>query len=862
MDINQRLAEIVGQENLITNQADCQAYSRDMSVHMAPPQVMVFAETTEQVSEILAACHQAEVPVIARGGGTSVTGAALAPKGGVLLNLIRMNKILEINLPDHYARVQCGVVCGALNAAVAEKGFFFPPDPGSAGIATIGGMISTNASGIRAVKYGTTKDYVMALKVVLADGRILDTGSKAPKTSSGYNLSQLFCASEGTLGVVTEATMKILPAPAYAISARLEFPDIQSAGDAVTEMLTTGVPIATCEILDNISIAVLAKAIDLKVDEGVGCMIMLELDGHKTAVQDYVKQVDAIAAKHGILNAKWTDDPVEKAPLWEARHRLVPAMSRLKPGYRLVPLMEDFGVPMTKIPETIRQIQAIGEKHGFPIATFGHIGDGNLHATFIMDVKKADEWDAVKKIVLEFVELTASMEGTMSAEHGLGMAKSPVIMAELGATGMEVMQTIKDALDPKDILNPGKMGLRDSIDDVYDTSGFEPLRTGSLDVASFGEVDNEIVACIQCGFCRLGCPTYAQTDLESMNAKGRITLAFSLLSGQMEPSADMAERLYKCMLCLNCKYTCPAQINVASVVQAARQRLVEKGFLPEIFVKLMSDMVEAGNPFSMPRDTRTDSYPVGYEAKPGADTMLHLGCVASYQDVKIIPAVMKILDAAGIDFTTLGKDENCCGYLAYLVGDMDTFHTVAAANDKIFKEQGVGTLLTTCAGCYKTFEDVYPHQGHGDGYKPEHVVFLLERLINEGKLNFKDDGKPMKAIYHDPCDLGRHLGVYEPPREVIKALPGVDLLEFPQNRTLAKCCGGGGGVKAFANELGGDIAFERIKAAIAQGADTVVSACPSCKNSLNQAAARARKEKLGKVKVLDITELVASRLAK
>ena len=381
-------------------------------------------------------------------------------------------------------------------------------------------------------------------------------------------------------------------------------------------------------------------------------------------------------------------------------------------------------------------------------------------------------------------------------------------------------------------------------------------------MASFGEVDNEIVACIQCGFCRLGCPTYAQTDLESMNARGRITLAFSLLSGHMEPSADMAERLYKCMLCLNCKYTCPAQINVAAVVQAARQRLVEKGFLPEIFVKLMSDMVEAGNPFSMPRDTRTDSYPVDYQPKPGADTMLHLGCVASYQDVKIIPAVMKILDAAGIDFTTLGKDENCCGYLAYLVGDMDTFHTVAEANDKIFKEQAVNTLLTTCAGCYKTFEDVYPKHGHGDGYKPEHVVFLLERLINEGRLNFNPDAKPLKAIYHDPCDLGRHLGVYEPPREVIKALPGVELLEFPLNRTLAKCCGGGGGVKAFANELGGDIAFERIKSAIAQGADTVVSACPSCKNSLNQAAARARKQKLGKVKVLDITELVASRLAK
>ncbi|MCB2227171.1 MAG: FAD-binding protein [Desulfarculaceae bacterium] len=862
MEISAKLAQIVGEENLVTNQADCLAYARDMSVHIGLPDAMVFAESTDEVSQILAACHEAGVPVIARGGGTSVTGAALAPHGGVVLNLIRMNQVLEINLPDHYARVQAGVVCGALNAAVAAKGFFFPPDPGSAGIATIGGMINTNASGIRAVKYGTTKDYVMGLTVVLADGRVLKTGSKAPKTSSGYNLTQLFCASEGTLGVITEATLKILPAPAYAISARLEFPDITSAGAAVTEMLTTGVPIATCEILDDVSLQVLQKAIDLKVDDGVGCMIMLELDGHKAAVEDYVKQVNAICGGHSLINAKWTDDDLEKAPLWEARHRLVPAMSRLKPGYRLVPLMEDFGVPMTKIPETIKEIQAIGEKHGFPIATFGHIGDGNLHATFIMDVKQADQWDAVKKIALEFVELTARMEGTMSAEHGLGMAKSPIIETELGAVGKEVMQTLKGALDPKSILNPGKLGLKDSIEDIYQHCGFDPLRLEHPDVASLGAADNEIVACIQCGFCRLGCPTYAQTDLEAMNAKGRITLAFALLTGAMQGSADIAERLYQCMLCMNCKYTCPAQVDLSVVVQAARQRLVEQGYLPEIFKKLMVDMIEAGNPFAQPRETRTDSYPVSYEPKDKADTLLHLGCVASYQDVKIIPAVMKILDAAGIDYTTLGEQENCCGYLAYLVGDMQTFNAVASKNAAIFKDKGISQLLTTCAGCYKTFEDLYPKYDHGDGYKPNHVVFLLKELVEGGKLSFKDDAKPLKVAYHDPCDLGRHLGVYEEPREVIKALPGVELIEFPLNRQLAKCCGGGGGVKAFANDLNQDIALARIKQAIDVGADTVVSACPSCKNSLNQGAARARKEKLGKVKVMDITELVAGRLAK
>lgn len=861
MDLSTRLAEIVGAPNVITSPVDCLGYSRDMSVHMGAPEMVVFPSSTEQVAEVMKVCHENKTPVIPRGGGTSVTGAVLATQGGVLLNLIRMNKILEVNLADHYVRVEPGLVCGALNAALAKDKYFFPPDPGSAAIATLGGMINTNASGIRAIKYGTTRDYVMGLTVVLADGRVLHTGSKAPKFSNGYDLNKLFCSSEGTLGVITEATLKVLPLPEYAISARLEFPDIESAGAAVTEMLTTGIPISTCEILDNMSLEVLTKAINLQVTPGVGCMIMMEIDGHRAAVMEYVDKVNAVADQHRAISKQWTDDPAVKAPLWEARHKLVPAMSRLKPGYRLVPIMEDLGVPMTRIPETIKQIQAIGGKYGFPIATFGHIGDGNLHATFIMDVKNKDEWAAVKSIVWELVELTAGMDGTMSAEHGVGLAKAPFISREVGQETLAVMQAIKDALDPAGILNPGKLGLRGSIADIYDRSGFEPFfKEGAGQVSSFGEVDNEIVACIQCGFCRLGCPTYAQTDLEGLNARGRVTYAFSLLTGQAQPSAQMAERLYQCMMCLNCKFTCPAQVNVAAIVQAARQRLVQEGHLPEVFKKLMNDMLELGNPYAQPRTTRVDSYPKGYVAPEKAETLLHLGCSASYQDVKIIPSVMKILGAVGIDFTTLGQEENCCGYLAYLVGDLDTFGQLAKKNLAQFKAAGCQSVLTTCAGCHKTFADLYPHKGYEGDHQAEHVVTLMERLIGEGRLKFKDQSETSKVIYHDPCDLGRHLGIYEPPRNVIKALPGVDLIEFAQNRALAKCCGGGGGVKAFDNQLGGDIALERIKQAIALGADTVVSACPSCKNSLNQAAARARKEKIGKIKVLDITELVAARL--
>jgi len=700
----------------------------------------------------------------------------------------------------------------------------------------------------------------MALEVVLADGRVMRVGSIAPKTSSGYDLVRLFCRSEGTLGVITEATVKILPLPEYSIAARLEFPDIESAGAAVTEMLTSGIPISTCEILDNVSIQVLRDAIGLPMPEGVGCFIMLELDGHRAAVEKEVERVKTVATKHGATGMHWTDDPAEKAPLWEARHRLVPAMSRLKPGYRLVPLMEDFGVPLSLIPETIKQIQQIGDRHGFPIATFGHIGDGNLHATFIMDVKVPEQWDAVRAIVQDLVDVTSEMKGTMSAEHGLGMAKSPFIAREIGEIGVEVMQKIKDALDPKGILNPGKLGLRGSITDMYDRNAFDPLRSGKAPAVGLGKAEEEIIACIQCGFCRLGCPTYAQSDLESMNARGRVALAYHLMVGNISASEELAKRMYQCMMCLNCKFTCPAQVDVASIVQAARTRIVEAGFMPDVFKPLMRDMIELANPFGQPPDKRIDSFPESFAPSPGAETLLHIGCVGSYQDVKIIPAVVKLLNAAGEDFTTLGTDEPCCGYLAYLVGDMETFHACADKAAKAFKAAGVKRLVTTCAGCYKTFHDLYPEFGHDLGIEVEHAVLTLHRLVSEGKLSFSE-GKAAKVAYHDPCDIGRHMGIYEPPREVIKALPGVELVEFPANRQFARCCGGGGGVKAFDNPLGGDIAFDRIKQAIAVGADTVVSACPSCKNSLNQAAARARKEKLGKLKVMDITELVARYLA-
>ncbi|MGC8658731.1 MAG: FAD-binding and (Fe-S)-binding domain-containing protein [Desulfomonilaceae bacterium] len=861
MNLFDPLSKIVGPDNVTTSYVDCVAYSRDMSIHSGIPQAIVFVSNTEQISQLVKFANQEKIPVVARGTGSSVTGAVLAAKGGIIIDFTRMNSVLEINKADGYAVVQPGVICNALNAQLAPS-HFFPPDPGSAAIATIGGMISTNASGVRAAKYGTTKNYVKALTVVLADGRIIKTGDLAPKTTAGYDLNQLFSSSEGTLGIITQATVKILPMPEYEAFAKASFPDVETAGKAVERIFTSGLELATCEILDNVCLDVARDALKMDIAKEVNCQLFMGLDGSKAAVTEQIERINEICKSVGGIENIWSDNPVEKAKLFAARGGLVPAMSRLQAGYRLVPLVEDFGVPISRIPETISEIQKVGAKYGFPIATFGHIGDGNLHATFIMNPTEPEQWEKVKGIALEFIDMTIRFGGTLSAEHGVGIAKSPYIGRQLGES-LNVMKSIKMALDPNNILNPGKMGFDDAIKDILDENSFDPYLKTPHTIKNFpGNVDNEVIACIQCGFCRAGCPTFAESTLESLNAKGRVTLAFNMLTGKIKPSADLAKRLYQCMLCLNCRSVCPAQVKVSDIIRSARERLVSEGFLPDSFKLALSSMIDSFNPLLAPKEKRADSYPSNFKkAVPGeTEVLLHVGCVTSFQDIRIIPSIIEILEKAGINYGALGEEEKCCGYLAYLVGDTTTFKKALNICSETISRYKPKELLTTCAGCLKTFRDLYPRYGALNGYKVTHAVELIEKLIEQNRLNFKQDVKTIKVAYHDPCDMGRHMGIYEPPRNILKAIPGVELVEFPLNRALAKCCGGGGGLKGFDNQLSSDIGYKRLLSAIDMGVDAIVSACPSCKGSFNQAAAKARKEKKGKIKVLDITELVASSL--
>lgn len=852
------IKDVVGEENVRDDRLERICYSRDMSIHRGIPEAIVFVSEREQVIRILEIADRDGLPVIPRGAGSSVTGAIMPVGQGIIVDLCRMDRIKEIRHEDGFAVVEPGVIAADLNRALAPKSFF-APDPGSASIATIGGMAATNASGLRAVKFGTTRDHVMGLEAVLAGGKVLRTGSRAPKSSTGYDLTRLFITSEGTLGIITELTVKLTPMPQYTAFAMATFDTVEDAGRSVSEILGAGIALSICEIMDRTSINVVNTAMGLGLPE-VSSMLIMEVDGHPAAVKDEISQIVEICRRNASLEARWSDDPQERLRMWAGRKGLVPSLSRVRPGYRLIPVAEDFGVPISRIPETIRRVESIAGKHGIDLATFGHVGDGNIHTTFIGDVRDPGGWDLIRAVSRDLIDLVVDMQGTMSAEHGIGIAKATYAGRELG-NGLEYMRRIKESFDPKGILNPHKLGMDDSINDLFDHFAFAEVVDRPDTLNPLGtHAENEMLVCVQCGFCRSTCPTFAATGLESRGARGRNIMAHFLYDGSIEPDDDLASRFYSCTMCLACRSACPSRIDVADVVHAVRRKIFEAGHLPTSLASVLASISENQNPLGQPRSERIETLPRDKrESLPTepAETLVFLGCVPSYGDTKMVPAALKCLDAASVPYMLLGTEEGCCGYFNYLAGD-PSFPDMARANIERLSGLGARRLVTPCAGCFRTFKDLYGEHG-GLGMEVLHLVEHLAELASSGALRYSKR-LDIRVAYHDPCDLGRHMGVYDPPRALIESIPGVTLVEMPTNRDMARCCGGGGGLAAYDNDMSLDISLARAREAASTGADVLVSACAGCKSNLKKTARQLKKEERITLKVQDVTELVASAL--
>lgn len=433
-------------------ESNCLQHGRDESVHEPmPPLAVVFAETTEEVALVVTLCAEYKVPIIPYGVGSSVEGHVLAPHGGISIDLSGMNQIIAIHAEDGDATVQAGVTRLQLNDALKGTGLFFPIDPGAD--ATLGGMAATRASGTNAVRYGTMRDNVMATSTVLADGRLMKTGGRARKSSAGYDLTRLLVGSEGTLGIMTELTVKLYPIPEAISAAVCTFPSIDAAVQTVIQTIQLGVPVARIELLDALSLAAINKFSKTSLAEAP--TLFFEFHGSPSAVAEQAETVQAIADDLGGANFEWATRPEDRSRLWQARHDAYFACLQLKPGCRCFPT--DVCVPISRLAECIAATYEDIAQVSIPIALFGHVGDGNFHLVVLVDRDNPKEMAEAAWISERVVERAIAMEGTCTGEHGIGLGKRKYLVREHGTVAVDVMRAIKIALDPHNLLNPGKV---------------------------------------------------------------------------------------------------------------------------------------------------------------------------------------------------------------------------------------------------------------------------------------------------------------------------------------------------------------------------------------------------------------------
>jgi len=432
--------------------AVCEQHGRDESVFdVPPPEAVVYAESNEDVALVVALAHEHRVPVIPYGAGSSLEGHLLAVQGGVSLDVSRLNRVLALNAEDLTVTVQAGVTRNQLNAEIRHQGLFFPIDPGAD--ATLGGMAATRASGTNAVRYGTMRENVLALAVVTPQGELITTGSRARKSSAGYDLSRLYVGSEGTLGVICEVTLKLYPLPEAISAAICFFPSIDAAVQATIQIIQMGVPIARCELLDAHAV----RAVNLHDKLGLreAPMLLMEFHGSEAGVAEQAQTVQEIARDFGGEDFEWASTPEARTKLWTARHHAYLSGLQTKPGCRAV--TTDTCVPISRLAESINESVREVEETGLQYFIVGHVGDGNFHLAYLIDPNIPAERETAERLSAQMVQRALRLDGTCTGEHGIGLHKQGFLVDEAGAGAVDVMRTLKLALDPRNIMNPGKI---------------------------------------------------------------------------------------------------------------------------------------------------------------------------------------------------------------------------------------------------------------------------------------------------------------------------------------------------------------------------------------------------------------------
>ncbi|WP_202080960.1 FAD-binding oxidoreductase [Caldalkalibacillus salinus] len=451
--INELHSIISEPERVLTDEADRYSYAFDASFGVYLPDVVVQPKSAQEVAQVMKIANQHLIPVYPRGQGTSLSGGPLPVKGGIVLDVAQWNQTLDIDTDNMLAVVSPGVLTAHINQAAQEYGLMYPPDPSSSHVSTIAGNLAENAGGPKGLKYGVTKDYVIGLEVVTPEGEIIRTGGKTVKNVTGYDLTKLIVGSEGTLGVITEATLRLMPQPPASQTLMAMFEDIVDSGTAISKILSAGIIPAKMELMDQASIVAVEEYEPLGLPTDVEALLLIELDGHPQAIAEEMTQVQTLCQEVGARQTKIANDTEEAQELWRARKLVSPAIVRVKP----TKISEDATVPRSKIPDMFRRLKEIKEKYQVDLVVFGHAGDGNLHPNIIADKRDNEEMQRVEQAVGEIFEAAVALGGTLSGEHGIGTMKAPFMELELGKVGLDMMKRIKQSWDPNNILNPGKI---------------------------------------------------------------------------------------------------------------------------------------------------------------------------------------------------------------------------------------------------------------------------------------------------------------------------------------------------------------------------------------------------------------------
>ncbi len=442
-------------ENFKTDNAVCYSYSSDASIYRSMPDGVVRPQNTKNVVDIVKLANKYKTALIPRGGGTGLCGGAVAIDGGIIVDMQYMNKVKKIRPENLYCIVEPGVVYDELNRQLKKYKYTFPGSPGSGEAATIGGMVANNASGMRAVKYGATRDYVLGLEIVLPTGKIMKCGTHTLKNSSGYQIEKLMVGSEGTLGIITEITLKIIPLPKSQITALVTFDDLESAGKTISNIIAHPIIPSSMEIMDSLSIVAVNKGTNAKLPD-VEAILIIECDGAIEEVRREMSVVENICRKSGANNITISEDPKVFNKWHQARKSVLPALGRYRPDLKIVSLVDDMAVPISKIAQLIISIKKISQRNNILITTYGHASDGNLHSKVLLDPTNKDDWKRAEITVKQVYDVVLKLDGTVSGEHGIGISKAPYMIKER-KNALSTMKAIKKAFDPNNIMNPGKM---------------------------------------------------------------------------------------------------------------------------------------------------------------------------------------------------------------------------------------------------------------------------------------------------------------------------------------------------------------------------------------------------------------------